>query len=80
MPYIQNGYRLMNAEIDPVGLDALEAMRDAVETADNRIEFRLAPGQIICAQIMQIAHGRTGFRDPSIETAGGGLLLRYWRR
>jgi hypothetical protein len=55
-------------------------MQVAVEAPDNRIAFRLRPGQVICAQNMQIAHGRTGFSDPSVKTAGGRLLLRYWLR
>ena len=70
----------MNQEIDPAGLAALAAIQEAVEAADNRIAFRLSPGQVVCAQNMQIAHGRTGFRDPSIKTEGGRLLLRYWLR
>ena len=78
--YIRNGYRLMDQEIDPAGLAVLAAMQEAVEAADNRIAFRLSPGQVVCAQNMQIAHGRTGFRDPAIETDGGRLLLRYWLR
>ena len=78
--YIRNGYRLMEQDIDDAGLAALDAMRDAVEAADNRIAFRLRPGQLVFAQNMQIAHGRTGFRDPSVETEGGRLLLRYWLR
>lgn len=78
--YIRNGYRLMEEKIDPAGEAALAAMQEAVEAAENRIAFHLQPGQIICAQNMQIAHGRTGFRDPSVETAGGRLLLRYWLR
>ena len=78
--YIRNGYRLMKEEIDPAGQAALAAMQVAVEAPDNRIAFRLRPGQVICAQNMQIAHGRTGFSDPSVKTAGGRLLLRYWLR
>tara|TARA_R110000868_G_scaffold1253_4_gene9682 strand:+ start:427 stop:1503 length:1077 start_codon:yes stop_codon:yes gene_type:complete len=78
--YIRKGYGLMNDEIDAAGLAALEAMREAVESPQNQIEFRLQPGQMICAQNMQIAHGRTGFRDPSVKTEGGRLLLRYWLR
>lgn len=78
--YIRNGYRLMKQDIDPAGLAALDAMRETVESPDNLMSFRLQPGQVICAQNMQIAHGRTGFRDPTVETAGGRLLLRYWLR
>lgn len=78
--YIRNGYRLMNEEIDPAGIAALEALREAVEAPQNLMTFRLQPGQVICAQNMQIAHGRTGFRDPTVETEGGRLLLRYWLR
>lgn len=78
--YIRNGYRLMKEEIDPAGQAALKAMQEAVEALDNRISFRLRPGQVICAQNMQIAHGRNGFSDPSVETEGGRLLLRYWLR
>lgn len=78
--YIRNGYRLMNEDIDPAGIAALEAMREAIEAPQNLMTFRLQPGQVICAQNMRIAHGRTGFRDPSIKTEGGRLLLRYWLR
>lgn len=78
--YIRNGYRLMKQEIDPAGLAALEAMREAIEAPHNHLSFRLQPGQLVCAQNMQIAHGRTGFRDPSVKTKGGRLLLRYWLR
>lgn len=78
--YIRKGYGLMKEEIDPAGQAALAAMQQAVEAPDNRIAFRLKPGQVICAQNMQIAHGRTGFTDPSVKTEGGRLLLRYWLR
>ena len=78
--YIRNGYGLMNEEIDPAGAAALDAMCAAVEAPENHIVFRIQPGQVICAQNQQIAHGRTGFRDPSVKTAGGRLLLRYWLR
>ena len=78
--YIRNGYRLMKEDIDPAGQAALAAMQEAVEAPDNRISFRLRPGQVICAQNMQIAHARNGFNDPSVKTEGGRLLLRYWLR
>ena len=70
----------MKEDIDPAGLAALAAMQEAVEAPDNRVAFRLKPGQVVCAQNMQIAHGRTGFSDPSVQTEGGRLLLRYWLR
>ncbi len=78
--YIPNGYRLMNEDIDPLGLEALAALREAVEASVNRVAFRLAPGQIIFGQNMNIVHGRTGFQDPAAKTEGGRLLLRYWLR
>lgn len=78
--YIRNGYHLMGEEIDEAGLAALAAMQEAVEAIDNRVAFRLQPGEIVFAQNMQIAHGRTGFRDPAVKTAGGRLLLRCWLR
>jgi hypothetical protein len=78
--YIRNGYRLMEQEIDPAGLGALAAMRDAVEADENRVAFRLQPGEIIFGQNMHVAHARTGFQDPSAGTEEGRLLLRYWLR
>ena len=78
--YIRNGYRLIKEDMDPAGLAALAAMQRAVEAPENRIAFRLRPGQVVCAQNMQIARGRTGFSDPSVQSEGGRLLLRYWLR
>lgn len=78
--YIRNGYKLMGEDIDPAGLDALAAMQEAVEAYENRIAFRLQPGELVFGQNMHIAHGRTGFRDPAVKTEGGRLLLRYWLR
>ena len=78
--YIRNGYRLVEESIDPLGEAALAAMQEAVEAEDNRVAFRLCPGQIIFGQNTQIAHGRNGFRDASVRTEDGRLLLRYWLR
>lgn len=78
--YIRNGYKLMEQDIDPLGEAALAAMQEAVEAEDNRVAFRLRPGQIIFGQNTQIAHGRNGFQDASVRTDDGRLLLRYWLR
>ena len=78
--YIRNGYRLMKQQIDPLGEEALAALREIIEAPENRVAFRLQPGQIVFGQNMQIVHGRTGFRDPAVKTEGGRLLLRYWLR
>lgn len=78
--YIRNGYGLVKESIDPLGEAALAAMQEAVEAENNRVAFRLTPGQIIFGQNTQIAHGRNGLQDPSIDTDDGRLLLRYWLR
>lgn len=78
--YIRNGYKLVQQDIDPLGQAALAAMQEAVEAEDNRVAFRLRPGQIIFGQNTQIAHGRNGFQDASVRPDVGRLLLRYWLR
>jgi alpha-ketoglutarate-dependent taurine dioxygenase len=75
--YIRNGHRLMDTPLDETGVEALAAMRDFVEAAENCFEFTLDPGQIFFLNNHLIAHGRTAFADtPSSDR----LLLRFWLR
>jgi len=75
--YIRKGHELMDAPLDLQGADALAAMRDFVEAAENCFEFRLDRGQIFFLNNHLVAHGRTSFVDaPSSDR----LLLRFWLR
>lgn len=77
--YIRNGYKLMKTPIDPLGNDALNAMREIVERPDNCIEFRLEPGQIEFIDNQTVSHGRTAFEDAP-ETPAPRHMLRFWLR
>ena len=61
---------------DELGADALEAVRELVETDDNCIEFLLGQGQFLYINNRQIAHSRTAFRDDDAKRH----LMRFWNR
>jgi hypothetical protein len=77
--YIRNGYKLMDAEMDEETSSALEAMQAIIEMPENRLEFRLQPGQILYGHNQLVAHGRTEFRDPGNDDSRRHLLL-FWLR
>ena len=77
--YIVNGYKLAGAALDPVGREALAAMRAIVEEAENWVEFRVAQGQLQYINNRQFAHARTAFLDdPSAQVHRH--MLRLWNR
>jgi alpha-ketoglutarate-dependent taurine dioxygenase len=74
--YIRKGHALAGEPLDELGADALEAMREAIETEENWIEFLLEPGQFLYVNNRQIAHSRTAFRDDDAKRH----LMRFWNR
>jgi alpha-ketoglutarate-dependent taurine dioxygenase len=74
--YVRKGYALAGEPLDRLGVDALEAMREAIEAEDNWIEFLLEPGQFLYVNNRQIAHSRTAFRDDDAKRH----LMRFWNR
>ena len=77
--YVRSGYKLMGAELDQEGIDALAAMHAAIEAPENMLEFRLEPGQILFCNNQIVAHGRSAFTETG-ATPRGRLLLRFWLR
>jgi hypothetical protein len=75
--YIRKGHELMHEPLDARGAEALEAVREFVESPENCFEFTLERGQIFFLNNHLIAHGRTAFVDTS---SGERLLLRFWLR
>jgi alpha-ketoglutarate-dependent taurine dioxygenase len=55
------GYRLLGQEIDAEGMDALNALHDAL--SEHTVEFVLEPGQIEYINNARVAHRRTAFED-----------------
>jgi hypothetical protein len=74
--YLRKGYILAGEPLDGVGADALEAVRELVEAAENCIEFLLGQGQFLYINNRQIAHSRTAFRDDDAKRH----LMRFWNR
>ena len=77
--YIVNGYKLAGTLLDPMGYEALAAMRAIVEDTENWLEFRLEKGQLQYINNRQFAHARTAFLDdPSAQVQRH--MLRLWNR
>lgn len=57
------GYRLVGREIDPEGLDALNALHDILSEPEHHVDFVLAPGQMEFLNNSRVAHRRTAFVD-----------------
>ncbi|MCG8361162.1 MAG: TauD/TfdA family dioxygenase [Kiloniellales bacterium] len=76
--YLRNGQRLMAEPLTEADEAALQALRAILEAPENRIAFRLEPGQIAFFHNHRIAHARSAFEDGAPQ--GGRLLLRLWVR
>ena len=57
------GYRLVDSEIDQLGMDALNALHDVMSEPEHNVDFTLAPGQIEFVNNFRVAHRRTAFED-----------------
>jgi alpha-ketoglutarate-dependent taurine dioxygenase len=79
--YIVNGHKLAGTELDPLGHEALEAMRAIVDDPANWVEFRIEKGQLQYLNNRQFAHSRTAFKDAAAPGEGPGRhMLRLWNR
>lgn len=76
--YIRCGHKLMNEPLAAEAADALDAMREIIESPGHAADFRLQAGQIEFANNHLVAHARTAFKDP--HNGGGRHLLRLWIR
>jgi alpha-ketoglutarate-dependent taurine dioxygenase len=74
--YVRKGYALTGEPLDALGAEALEAMRAAIETEGNWVEFLLEAGQFLYVNNRQVAHSRTAFRDDDAKRH----LMRFWNR
>jgi alpha-ketoglutarate-dependent taurine dioxygenase len=74
--YVRKGSALAGVQLDDVGAAALDAMREAIEAADSRLEIHLERGQLLYVNNRQIAHSRTAFRDDDARRH----LMRFWNR
>ncbi len=74
--YVRKGYALAGEPLDDLGAQALDAMREIIEAADNWVEFHLHQGQFLYVNNRQIAHSRTAFRDDGARRH----LMRFWNR
>jgi alpha-ketoglutarate-dependent taurine dioxygenase len=73
------GYRLVGAEIDKPGMDALNALHDILSEPENHVDFVLAPGQMEFLNNARIAHRRTAFvdhEDPALKRHLMRIFLR----
>jgi hypothetical protein len=77
--YIRSGYKLIGAELDQEGVDALAAMQAIIDAPEHMLEFRLLPGQVLFCNNQIVAHGRSAFTETG-ATPRGRLLLRFWLR
>jgi alpha-ketoglutarate-dependent taurine dioxygenase len=57
------GYRLVDREIDQIGMDALNALHDIMSEPEHHVDFVLEPGQIQFLNNARVTHRRTAFVD-----------------
>jgi alpha-ketoglutarate-dependent taurine dioxygenase len=76
---VKNGYPLAGAEIDQRGLEALEALEEAMNAPGMPLAFHFEPGQIQLVNNRLLGHRRTGFTDWP-EPDRKRLLVRLWLR
>ena len=57
------GYRLVDREIDALGMEALNVLHEVMSEPENHVEFVLAPGQIEFLNNARVVHRRTAFVD-----------------
>ena len=76
---IETGAELAGAPLDAEGRDALEVMREVVDSPDLRVEFTIERGQIQYLNNRAFAHSRTDFRDAP-EPERKRHMIRVWTR
>ena len=76
---IETGAELTGAPLDAEGRDALDAMREVVDSPDLWVEFTIERGQIQYLNNRAFAHSRTDFRDAP-EPERKRHMIRVWTR
>jgi alpha-ketoglutarate-dependent taurine dioxygenase len=76
---IATGAELAGKPLDAEGREALEAMREIVESPDLRVEFTIERGQVQYINNRQFAHSRTDFKDAP-EPHLKRHMIRLWTR
>lgn len=75
----ENGYRLLDQQIDPAGVEALTALNAVMSEPGHTVDFTLAPGQIQFLNNARIAHRRTAFEDHDEPDARRHLVRIFLR-
>jgi hypothetical protein len=73
------GYRLVDREIDALGMEALNALHDIMSEPEHHVDFVLAPGQIEFLNNARVTHRRTAFvdhDDPALKRHLVRIFLR----
>jgi alpha-ketoglutarate-dependent taurine dioxygenase len=76
---IETGAVLAGEPLDAEGRDALEVMREVVDSPDLWVEFTIERGQIQYLNNRAFAHSRTDFRDAP-EPERKRHMIRVWTR
>jgi alpha-ketoglutarate-dependent taurine dioxygenase len=76
---IETGAELAGRPLDAEGRDALEVMREVVDSPDLWVEFTIERGQIQYLNNRAFAHSRTDFRDAP-EPERKRHMIRVWTR
>jgi alpha-ketoglutarate-dependent taurine dioxygenase len=73
------GYDFVGEDLDALGLAAIDALSELMESAPLHISFDLQPGQILYTMNWQIAHTRTAFVDYKLPDRRRHLVRMFMR-
>jgi alpha-ketoglutarate-dependent taurine dioxygenase len=77
--HIFRGYEKTGQTLDPLGVEAVQAMDAFLSAPENRLDFALERGQIQILNNRVIVHGRTPYEDHA-EPERRRHLVRLWLR
>jgi alpha-ketoglutarate-dependent taurine dioxygenase len=76
---VRKGYALMDAPLDPLGVEALAALDEVMRDEDLWVEFTIERGQLQYLNNFEFAHFRSRFEDHD-DPARKRHLVRMWFR
>ena len=77
--HIFRGYEKTGQTLDPLGVEAVQALDGFLSAPENRLDFALERGQIQILNNRVIVHGRTPYEDHA-EPERRRHLVRLWLR